>query len=121
MRYVAKANAGADAIGANDIAICNRKARWVLLQKLGRHMERLGSHFNGSDCGCIGRHNSSARRVRAEAVFNPISPPMHHPHPTIIPSERLGADLRDDSLEPLSYGGASRYYFDVSVCMNINA
>ena len=59
--------------------------------------------------------------MRADAVFNAVGAAMHHPNPTIIHSERLGADLRDDGFKPLSHGGASSYYFDVSVCMNIDA
>ena len=97
------------------------RCRLVLLQKLGRHIERFGSHFLGGDRRRVGSHHCGARRMRTDAVFNAIRAAMHHPDPAIVDAKRLGADLGDHRFEPLPHGSSARYYLDLAVGMDINA
>ena len=112
---------GPDPVDRTTTAIANCQNRNVRLKKLRRHIERLGTNIGGSH-GCrICRHHGCTGCVGADAVLDPVGPPMNDTHLPVIHTEHVRANLCHDGLEALTDRSAAGHDLDLSAGMHMDS
>ncbi len=86
---------------AHDLAVDHLERGGGLLQELRRHLDRLGPHVDRGEARRLAGHDRHPRGEGALPERDAVGAAMHHPHAPIIDPERVGADLRNDGLDPL--------------------